>query len=91
LSLFGEKHPDKQFEVLVTSERERSIKAENEIFLLQINGSASVSSAPDGAAALDHTLEKNACFVFSAGSSWNLKRCSSEGSLTLILTYMKQI
>ena len=91
LSLFGEKHPVTQFEVLVTSERERTIKAENETFLFQITGSATVSGSTNCEASLDYSLEKNACFVLPSGSSWNLHRGSSLVSLTLILSYMKQI
>ena len=83
LNLFGEDHPDREFEVSVTSESEKIIQALNEVFLIQIKGSACVSNTSESVV---HDLDLDSCFVLPQGSCWTLKQTLVD-SLTLILSY----
>lgn len=82
LNLFGSNHPDRQFQVLVSSENNRIIASDNEVYLFQIKGSASVCEQQG--MERNHILPEDACFVLPVGSRWLL---NNQQGLTLILSY----
>ena len=81
LSLFGDDHPDKEFQILVSSENGLLIKAEKfEVFIFQLSGEVDMSDE-----STTTTLSETSCFVVPENGEVRLDNRRGRNSLTLIL------
>lgn len=87
ISLFGRDHPDKQFDIYVSSESTISITATNwETFIFQLSGTIELYQGGETARVLP--ISESGCFVVKRGDSYTVSKrsCGKDGlSLTLVL------
>jgi 3-hydroxyanthranilate 3,4-dioxygenase len=87
ISLFGRDHPDKQYDIYVSSESMISITANTwEVFIYQLSGT--VNLLQDGDTHRVVPICESGCFVIRRGDSYTVsnRSCGADGlSLTLVL------
>jgi 3-hydroxyanthranilate 3,4-dioxygenase len=80
ISLFGSTHPDKEFDINISSLEEEIVSAEDyEVMVWQLEGQSTISG--HGVTCLDAGM----CMVFPLGSMWTINRSQNACSITMVI------